>query len=294
MIYNHKLINDLAWAIGSPALVTSSPYNDERLVSNNWFNNQLSKHQDLLLQQDKSPQLIQTYLSTMPGFRLGLYFENLIAYWFQINPEYQILHKNLVISSDSRTIGEFDMILKNIFTGKIIHLETAVKFFMQVQHNARSHWLGPNLIDSLDLKYNKLINKQIVLSSQIVAKNKLIELGLKIDVHWIILKGRMFHKSTSNSEKNSWLTLTELERHSDSETARWVKLEKTHWLAEINNLAYNFLPNEIFTKSQLIDDLTTQLKDRPLCVAKIENDNEVNRFFVAPSNWQQRAMEYLG
>jgi len=293
MRYNHKLISDLAWAVGSTGLLTGTDYKDDRLLADDWFSSQLESHQALLSEQDKAPQQIQAYLSKMPYFKLGHYFENLIAYWFLINPGFQILHRNLVISDDKRTIGELDLLLREHATGKVIHVEVAVKFFLKVNVDNKGYYLGPNLNDNLDKKFDKLINKQIELSNHILTKEKLDKLGLTVDEHWVVLKGRLYEHNQSLDKTNSWLSLTEFLRYKDEANSGWIILSKTHWLAEVENIEYNFLANEVFDKSSLDHYLLNHLENKPLCLVKVNDDKETLRLFVTPDDWVRRAEEVL-
>lgn len=292
MPYNHKLIKDLAWSIGSPCLVNGLSYTDDRLLTDDWFNRQIDENQALLLEQDKTPQLIQTYLSKMPTFKLGHYFENLIAYWFHIHPNFEILHQNLVISSDSRTIGEFDLIIKDLIGDKVIHLEVAVKFFLEVLFDNKTVWLGPNLIDSLDHKFNKLITKQIQLSTQKEALPILKSMDISIDEHWVLLKGRLFNQSNLFENKHYWINYDDF-LVSEDDQSQWIILSKTHWLSEVNNLDYNFLPNEQLNKDELMKKLKQELKSSPICIAKVNNNTETKRLFITPNDWQERAINSL-
>lgn len=292
MIYNHKLINDLAWAIECPCLVSNLDYHNPYLLADDWFQQQISNNHALLLEQDKSPHLIQAYLSKMPTFRLGLYFENLIAYWFFIHPEFEIIHQNLIISSETRTIGEFDLILRETASQKVIHVEIAVKFFLEISFSKKTYWLGPNLIDSLDTKFDKLVNKQIKLSSNNEALSVLKKNNIQIDEHWIILKGRLFKQNGFNENKHCWMNIDSFIDIED-DNSQWVILPKTHWLSEINNLQYNFLPNEQYDKNSINNFLRETLKNSPICLAKIINDTEVKRLFITPNDWKERAISSL-
>jgi len=293
MSYNHKLISDLAWAIGSASLLTGTSYKDDRLLSDDWFSAQLNSHKELLSEQDKAPQKIQAYLSKMPYFKLGHYFENLIAYWFLINPDFEILYRNLVVTDDKRTIGELDFLIKEHATGKVIHVEVAVKFFLQINVDNKSQYLGPNLNDNLDKKFDKLINKQIELSNHLLTKKKLDKKGLTVDEHWVILKGRLYSSNHTLDKTNSWLSLEEFLRYKDEANSSWIILSKTHWLAEVENIEYNFLDNEVFDKALLDQYLLNHLENKPLCLVKVNNDKETLRLFVTPDDWRQRAEEIL-
>ena len=290
MTYNHKLINDLAWTIGSASLLDNFPFKDERLKTSKWYNEQLLDCKQLLDAQDKSPHLIQSYLSDMTSFRLGHYFEKLIAYWLLINPRFEIVHNNLVINQDKRTIGEIDFIIRDLYHNKTIHLEVAVKFYLQVKQDERSYWFGTNLNDRLDLKMDKLFNKQIELSNNEIAKEELAKQGIEIDDHWVIIKGRLFSKR-NELINNSWFTNKEFSRLAND--SKWIILDKSFWLADATNIDYNFLTSDIYNRSEITDIVTNKNNSRPLCVAEVINNRESKRIFITPENWNQQALDTL-
>ena len=269
MTYNHKLISDLAWSIESPCLLNETEYRDHRLLSDQWFEQQMLATPELFSNQDKVPHEIQTYLSKMPYFKLGHYFENLIAYWLIIHPNFEILEKNLIITSDKRTVGELDFIIKELSSGKIIHLEVAVKFFLKLVHNSKANYFGPNLKDNLELKFNKLFEKQIELSNLDITKHELKDRNLTIDEHWVILKGKLYTHDDSLENKHSWMSIKSFEDYNDSEHSQWIILNKTHWLSEISNLDYNFLPNEIHNKESIIQQLNDKQNQRLFASLKL-------------------------
>jgi len=291
MIYNHKLINDLAWAIGSPSLLDKTPFQNQQLLTTEWGQYQLAESKLLLADQDKSPQHIQGFLSEKPGFRLGYYFEDLIAYWLTINPRYEILCKNLTISENKITLGEIDFIIRDLTEKKTIHLEVAVKFYLRADHDNKSYWFGPNLHDRLDLKLEKTFNKQISFSETELVKKTLLENHITIDEHHILLKGRLFNHSANVTDDLCWLTESEFKTVNDN--AKWVILNKTHWLAEISNIDYNFLASEVIAQSDVSDMLNAEKLMLPLCLARIENDNETNRIFITSDSWREDAIATL-
>jgi len=291
MTYNHKLINDLAWAISSPSLLDGTPYQYQSLVSTEWGQSQILDNLQLLSDQDKSPQNIQTFFSQKPGFKLGHYFEDLVAYWFTINPRYEILSKNLTISENKITLGEIDFIIRDHFREKNIHLEVAVKFFLQVTHNDQSYWFGPNLHDRLDLKLEKTFNKQITFSETEAAQKHLSDLNIEIDEKLVLLKGRLFSHSDRLTDDFCWLTESEFKTlKTDS---NWIILNKTYWLSEISNIEYNFLPSDVLTKSELNDLLIKNQLTLPVCVTRIDNHKETNRFFITSESWHEDAIAKL-
>jgi len=243
----------------------------------------------------------------MPVFKLGFYFEHLIAYWFSIHPDFEILQRNLVIEEDKHTLGELDFLLRDIKRNKTIHLEVAVKFFLglnddqsdDLNHKANQntgssiHWFGPNLNDRLDIKLDKLFNKQIRLSENEITKRILKEMGLTIDEHWVLLKGRLFKEDNTLNKQQCWLTLSDFANYKDQASSQWIILPKTYWLAELSHINYNFLPNEIHQKDEIIEIINKAPFTKPVCLAKINEEKETNRIFITPENWKEKAIEKL-
>ncbi|MDH5393926.1 MAG: DUF1853 family protein [Gammaproteobacteria bacterium] len=293
MIYNHKLINDLAWVIGSPSLIGTADYNDQRLLTDSWFNNQLKNSANILSEEDKNPQRIQAYLSTMPEFKLGLYFEKLIHYWLSINPQFDIMRNNLIVSSEKITLGEFDFIIKDHQTGRTVHLEVAVKFFLEIINDKKSCWVGPNTRDRLDLKVDKLLNQQIELSNSSLVKSQLKQQNINIDDHWVILKGRLFKNSNKLESGCCWLSISDF-MHSQNSDSLWLILDKPHWLSAISNVSEHFLAAQLYQKKELLAVLHETIDERPVCIAKIDDDKETKRFFITANDWQKKALNSLG
>lgn len=98
---------------------------------------------------------------------LGIYFENLVATALARQPErWSIVLRNYAIRSGSKTLGELDFLLQDS-DGKIIHLETAIKFYLlerNVSADDWRHWRGPNSADRLDRKLLRMMDHQLALA----------------------------------------------------------------------------------------------------------------------------------
>lgn len=292
MMYNHKLINDLAWAIGSPSLLDNTEFSHNSLLDTEWGQDQIRTNLDTLAYEDKHPQNIQQHLSKLKDFRLGFYFEHLVAYWFLINSQYQIIEKNFVINSEKRTLGEMDFIVKDLKSSKTIHLEVAVKFYLQVDHNDKSYWFGPTLRDRLDLKLGKLFQSQVLLSEKDEAKKALAEKDITLDEQKTLLKGRLFKYSAQLEHQLCWLSLDDYIKLADDDST-WIILAKTHWFAPVTDPDYNFLESEKLSKNQATIQLIEMVENAPVCMVKMKNEKEINRIFVTANNWQQQAINSL-
>jgi len=285
MSYNHKLINDLTWSIASPSLVENTLFDHPLILNSAWGQQQVQSREQALLSEDRNPANIQQYFSSKPDFRLGHYFENLVAYWFQIHPDYEILEKNKLIHSteDNRTLGEIDLLLNDLPNHRIIHLEVAVKFYLNVKYKEQEYWFGTNLNDRLDLKQQRLINHQINISD--------LDTEYLVDEKHILLKGRLFSYSPTLTDNNIWMTVSDFTRLQDQHS-QWLLLEKPYWLSEIEQANVHFIDSDILSKSKL-EEIINHLDSHPRCIAQLQDKQEIRRLFICPDNWQELAIKTL-
>ena len=61
---------------------------------------------------------------------LGKRAERFFSEWIEINGEYEILKEGIQIFYGKETLGEFDFLLKELATNRIIHLEMVYKFYL--------------------------------------------------------------------------------------------------------------------------------------------------------------------
>lgn len=290
--YNDRRVRDLAWTLGSPPLLQRRD-GHVRWVESAWFEDVLKDFEGDLLSLDKNPGRLHQVIDSRRDSRLGHYFESLWRYWLENNPRYQLLHANLQVQDGSRTIGEFDFIVRDDVTGKTLHWEIALKFYLGCGNTSlAANWWGPMRRDRLDIKTDRLIEHQTRLSKQPATRALLADLGISIDETWVILKGRLFYpldgKQDSPAEhdpqhlRGFWLTASDFNRL-DS-TASWRLLDKPRWLAPLHNPETpNLATRELEDWWRLTDPLG------PVCIASIRNDRETSRGFIVPDLWTQES-----
>lgn len=263
-------LQDLAWVIQSPSLISHASEHAQWL-SSQWWQDEYqacrpileSLNADWLLQQSKQ-------LKTK---RLGERFELLVEQWLNISPNFRCLARNIPIRRHKQTLGEIDFIIQEISTGKIIHLEVAIKFYLcKTQGQSMDDWYGPALRDRLDLKYNKLKQHQSQLSRHYPEM-----MPYPIDERWLMLKGRLFYPIQAQ-QKPSFLSQDHL-------TGRWAYpsqlaeqqtlhiITKPDWLADINRHKHPSTLDRF--------DLTQPLK-RPQCAIESSDKQEKQRWFLVP------------
>lgn len=132
-----------------------------------------------LKQYELSPvSMIQ--IKDLKSLKFGYAIEHILQALLQHSPSVRVLCSNLQINSQERTLGEFDFIISD--RGKLIHLETACKFYLYDPENNRSElseWIGPNQKDSLLRKLNRIKDHQLPLIKTSEAQKALSGFGIE-------------------------------------------------------------------------------------------------------------------
>lgn len=295
--FKNRCVRDLAWVIASPPLVSGNI--DDVLW---WsYQNCLDEFNDCLselIKLDEHPQSLLIHLSNLKNMRLGSIFEGLVSYWLRISPNYRELYQNIQIIEDNHTYGEIDFIIEEIFTTKVIHLEVAVKFYLGcAPYEDAYRWFGTNTKDQLGKKIDHLKLHQTQLSSNHPDKLKKY-CPESINEKQCFVKGRLFYPDDSDTapqnlpfstlEKNHlrgrWAYVSQLQKaqyshHYDSN--RLIKINKSHWLADLNTMDINDLGAIDMTEIEAID--------RAECFVEFEESNSIliekQRVFYLPNTF---------
>ena len=282
--FRHKLVRDLAWVIASP------PIRSGHIGNTYWWddNKCQKEYQDclpFLITLDKDPTHLEQHLAKTKSKRLGHRFEALVSFWLSISPNFKLMQQNIQIIEGGRTFGEIDFIILEISSGKIIHLEVCVKFYLGTEPFKDPYrWFGTNTKDQLGRKLDHLLTHQ----SQLSQKYK-SHFSHKIDERHCFIKGRLFYPPGNNIAPEG-TTINHLRgcwKYANTVSMRdgkYLALNKTLWLSELNNQDINNLqdsPVEIF-------------EDRIHCYIEInestDQDNqkhyqEIERVFLLPDTF---------
>ncbi|WP_226642675.1 DUF1853 family protein [Microbulbifer variabilis] len=235
-----------------------------------------------------------------PTSRLGVYFERLWSFAFQFHPDYQLLHQNLPLRIEGRTLGELDFVVHHLPNNRCEHWEIAIKFYLALPGG---YWVGPGLRDRLDIKLKRMAEHQLPIIQQLEVQPLLEALGLHIEQQWTLMPGRLFtplqfhdhqfsnKKHAHQQDKSWWANLETFKSHlqeNDIADQLWLHLPKKAWLApmkwdEARGISFK----------QLAAELESTSIDKPLCAALVGRKGEISRGFIVPSNWLQRALETL-
>ena len=286
---SNAVARDLWWVASSPPLMADVA----RLPQHN-------ETQQLALQALLRPAVDQLAAMTLEdamatvgvkGWRVGNYFEALVAYWLRQLPGWRLLAANHPVRQDKRTLGAYDFIVRNA-ERRAEHWEVAVKFYLlRGDPTDWRNWVGPNQRDRLDKKVNRMRDHQLVLSRREVGRDALQDLEVTdIYQQFVVLKGYFFTEwgtpSTGpvNATRHAEGRWAEVDRIPDLRHAfpdsRWVRRDKPFWLAPLHRVRLESDKGQLPTHVQ-----------RPEMWARMSplpdgSWDEVERWFLLPKHWR--------
>lgn len=270
---NRAIAQDLLWVLKAPPLMA---------LETNWH-----PQQELgtpILEALTSDQW--AHLRQARQGKLGAYFEALVCALVACSDHYSVVARSVVIQGEQRTLGELDVLVQHHSSHEIIHLELALKFYLQVPETStgRTIWIGPGLRDFLHLKHQHLQNQQLTLPAR-ARKAGIWPTQLPFpnrSMAWVT--GRLFYPWSDQPNGlepliepghlySHWLTVSAFERQ--KLPCQWLK--KAQWLSG-------------FRDSQ-VDQPTHGLPAQ--CLRKtpgaLPNGEHERPCFIVPNDWPERA-----
>jgi hypothetical protein len=290
--FKHHVVRDLAWAIASPPLLVPS----ERACywyAYSWYREHYESSIDVFLQLDKEPGELESSLAEQKDRRLGKRFETLWAFWLEKNPRYEVVAQNMPLRDGDKTLGELDFLLIDKNTGKYLHWEMAVKFYLGVGDTAlHRNWYGPKKKDRLDRKVKHLKHKQSVISERPVVQDLLHDMKIRVDDCGVILKGRLFYPDKGTRPllspadacpehlRSSWVSMQAF-RGGYPGKGRFFPLIGQGWMASLDQDDMK----QGLAKRELVEAVNNGQLRLPLHVACITGKPHVERFFIVSDDW---------
>lgn len=293
-------VADLAWVIGSaPLMDSTSLENPFVILSEDWFDEQYAMHKDWLLELDKSPALLLSWIENHSQKLLGKRFEMLLSFWFSQSPHFELLQQNIVLhDAEKNTLGEIDFIVREIASNQIWHIESACKYYLA--HTRSPSWencKGPNGRDSLNLKMTKVKKQLSILKSQ-EGKDFLTICCLLKPIPVLLMKGYFFHHFSrlqgaippynAHPHYSGGWYIYEHELHSlNGDLAQWILLPKERWMSPFRTNE----PVNILSGNELIVQCREYIRKHakaPIIVQIQELDGvktEISRAFVVRETW---------
>lgn len=314
--YQHASVRDLAWLLLSPSLFTGKlgefdtwHLDLEPDILTQW----LTKLDASLV---KSPTLFPE-IDRSQFRRLGLYCEALLNFYLHHAPHdhtptndqrYSTIVKAFRVQNAERTIGECDFLIAKA-ESHLTHIELAVKFFLLTEEDNSEWdaWVGPNAIDRLDLKLQRMITHQLPLSQRKDTEAAFVELkqethspGEIESLHFI--KGVLFFPHDAKNPQlpnaanpdlrtGTWMRLSEFLRYAKGSQPQCILCEKMDWLTGPNNLeeAWKDVDTVISEMRELYDHQARH-KQKALPGMQVWVKNPVNTaqlIMVVPDHWPE-------
>ncbi|RJG19406.1 DUF1853 family protein [Alcanivorax profundi] len=211
------VMTQLQWLVQAPPLIPASPWED----AGSW----------LLREWQRDPALPSRAAHFLMGqpqpSRIGLQFENQVAALVEHSSGLELVARNLPIRDEQRTLGELDLLVRDLDTGKLWHWELALKFYL----GTPDQWYGPNRRDTLARKIAHLHGEQLPRSQSSQASRTLSETGWKVDGQALLTRGRLFYRSGHpeqplrhpRHERGWWLPARGLP------SQQWHTIPRTFW-----------------------------------------------------------------
>lgn len=261
---------------------------------------------DWLVQLDRHPQALETYLDIHRFTRLGRYAENLLAWYFRHRGTL-VEHGLQVRAGKQQTIGEFDFLLRQ--GEALLHWEFAIKFYLLCSDDPAlaavqqaDYFVGPNLADTLGNKIRKTLDRQLRLGEHPAAQALLPE---PLAAAQALMKGWLFYRrsetpllqQTGVSAQHCrgwWCTTDELASHAAQPGDAVAIIPRLAWMPPVRLARSEGRPvGEI---RQILQQ-AFEHDPMPVMVAVLQSDGddwlERERGFVVPDPWPHRASERL-
>lgn len=161
-----RAVRDLAWTLLAAPLLEKTPCTQRHPLTGSGWAQRPALLADWLLEQDKQPQALLTWLSQARSQRLGMHYERLWQFALQQAPGISLLDANMPIREGGRTFGELDLLLRDA-DGEH-HLELAIKLYLGPaggDGRLLANWRGAGRTDNLQRKLQHLALQQLPLSA---------------------------------------------------------------------------------------------------------------------------------
>jgi len=278
---------DIRWVLSHAPLVAGAAQGDEP-----WLGDaELSElRQDLAGEVDAITDA--AFAPALSERRSGRYFEALLVALIQVCRRYDLLAENLQVFADKRTLGAFDLIVREAESGCVTHLELAFKQYLHREgRSAEMHrWVGPRGRDRLDIKGRHMVAKQLKLGTTPAGQAALADLGVdRLHRTRALMAGRLFIHF-EHFRAGDWPELPDICSHKlrfgwwaneteivtlKSLAEGWRVLTPQWAIAPLNAEDCSLLPEPRW------DEVHEQVqRGIPALVAAVENGEEVSRGWI--------------
>ncbi|WP_343583490.1 DUF1853 family protein [Herbaspirillum sp.] len=316
-------VRALAWLLDSPDLMAvDAPCWEGRIATLGPVSEEVAAWLRTLQQDPQLKRQLHDHLAHQPSARLGRYAEKLLG--FYLRQRGQLVAANLQVRNNGatrETLGEFDFLVRRPHVGAgngLEHWEFATKFYLLEQASLQpgrtvpsgemppDAFVGPNLADSLGRKMRKIMRQQLMLSRHPAAAGVLPE---PVASAQALVKGWLFYREplpslppamgiSAGHCRGFWCDATALrERYAGrTEQLHFLLLPRLEWLAparvEIGRTVdMDAVQEEIAARFGAEAAPVMLAVCRGPEAGEEQDAFEIERGFIVPEGWQQRAAE---
>jgi hypothetical protein len=331
---HHPLVRNLAWCVFSPSLVAPSPWRGATDAIGDAEDSLFQIDQSgcsmedwaWLRQLDAAPESLQQWMSSCHSSRLGFQFEHYWQFWWQHRHPEREYRFNSQLIENGQTLGELDALSWQPDKAQLTHTELAVKFYLGVNTLSLPEdfrppqavcWVGPTVVDRLDLKWRQLHQRQL---QHLRQPQRLQSINPALPSHWhthhlhtqLIMRGRLFYPVGAKASWNQtsyvnercqtgvWLTLSQFLNLKESDLNNfglqqplqqtlWMILRRDQWFAPQPYCDATCV-DHLRTAQALTDFFARHRQPQQLAVFSHEEAaaltwHECQRVFVVPDGW---------
>ncbi|WP_312087715.1 DUF1853 family protein [Acinetobacter variabilis] len=257
--YQHPLVRQLAFAVGSPNLLSQIPAELEvvhafELHDSETWQHHLQNYHPRLKYLDQHPEELEQFVQQLKSTRLGLRFEMLVWFWLLDDAyhPYKLLGHSIQKIDGAKTLGELDFLLLNTETGLIEHWEVALKYYLAEADFSLPNWYGLNRTDTLIRKMKHFTQKQFQFNEA---------LDQQIEQRFCMLKGQLYlpvHRADQtlpgwvNTQRRIGLWGQQI----PDPAANFYRLQRHEWIypnAQISSSSPYWWTNGLYKKSDQED-----------------------------------------
>ncbi len=248
--------------------------------------------QSVLNRTERHPQLWEPLANYASQRALGRYFERFVLTTLRYGFPHHQISSNVQLPQKP-SIGELDFVISSF--AQTLHLEVAIKFylFLPSKDPTNANFYGSQLRDRLDLKLDKLIQKQLRHEIPVDVSSPIATATLR-RVLWLTgmlcypvkdYLNQNFPNFTAmglnpTHRKGWWSHVGDLSQAFAADERLFLPLTKHQWLDPLDHVLLGDVTDLILQE----DDLQS-LKEPQFVLRFAEDGRKLDRGFIAPHLW---------
>ena len=254
---------------------------------------------------------LQNHVQNRPSHRLGHYYERLVDYWLRNDPSFELIAAGRQIAQAGNTVGEIDFLIRDLETSRLLHIETAVKFYIGLSPTSDlEHWYGRSRNYKFRYKLDHLANRQLGILDRPEAAETREALGIHADASIdsvVLMQGRLYYPLMPDSTGSplmaadpSWRRRPSPDAiHPEAERGWHIAIDKLATLRSASALRWAIVtgPDILYPDPgideltwldyrSMLDRLSRSDADLPQAVIVTAGDGTVSHGYVLGTDWR--------